>query len=209
MTRVKICGITNLEDAISACELGADELGFNFYAESPRFITPQMAREIIGNLPPTVQKVGVFVNETQENVLRIAEAAGLDALQLHGDEDIDLVHLIRSSTAKSVIKAVRSKPDIVPGEIEQYDVDAILIDSYSAEEYGGTGKQFDWEIARKISTRVDRIYLAGGLSYDNVGDAIRKVSPYAVDASSRLESAPGKKDREKVAAFIRAAKEAL
>jgi phosphoribosylanthranilate isomerase len=207
--RIKICGITNLEDARSAVELGADDLGFNFYQKSPRYITPEHAREIIDQLPDTVFKVGVFVNESHERILEIAEMVGLDAVQLHGDEDRDFVTRLHRSTDKEVIKAIRPRNYNDLCNAIDFDADAILLDSFSPEEYGGSGVRSDWKLARDLWGMVPCIYLAGGLSADNVGDAIREVLPFGVDACSRLESSPGKKDRDKVAAFIKAAKEAL
>jgi phosphoribosylanthranilate isomerase len=207
--RMKICGITNLEDALAAVELGADDLGFNFYEKSPRYITPERAREMIDALPDGVHKVGVFVNESQERILEIVEIAGLDAIQLHGDEGYDFVTRLHRSTDKEVIKAIRPRTYSDLCDAIDFDAHAILLDSFSPQNYGGSGKRSDWKLAKELWTMVPCIYLAGGLSADNVAEAIREVAPFGVDACSRLESSPGKKDRDKVAAFIKAVKEAL
>jgi phosphoribosylanthranilate isomerase len=209
MTRVKICGITNLEDALAAVELGADELGFNFYDKSPRYVSPHQAAAITMNLPDSVLAVGVFVNESQERILETVAVAGLDAVQLHGGESHAFVALLNRATSAQIIKVIRPKDKYDLGDIIDFDAHAILVDSYSPDEFGGTGRQVDLELARDIWTFQPCVYLAGGLAADNVGDAIRQVWPYAVDACSRLELSPGKKDRDRVAAFIAAAKGAL
>lgn len=207
--RIKVCGITNIEDALSAVDLGADDLGFNFYKKSRRFITPEQAREIIRELPDSVFKVGVFVNESQERILEIVELTGLDAIQLHGDESHEFVSRLHRNTNKEIIKAIRPKNYNDVCDAVDFEADAIMLDSYSPGEYGGNGKQSDWKLAHDLWGMVPCLYLAGGLSADNVANAIRKVWPFGVDACSRLESSPGKKDPKKVAAFIKAAKEAI
>ena len=208
-TRVKICGITNLEDARYAVESGADELGFNFYKKSPRYISPQNAKAIIEKLPPSVFKVGVYVNESIKNILRTSKIAGLDAIQLHGDESYEYVTDLHSRTKIEIIKAVRVDPDFDWRNAMDFDAHAILFDGFSNDEYGGSGNRFDWKIAEDAVVMIPYLYLAGGLSADNAAEAIRTVRPYAVDVASGVESSPGKKDPEKVAAFIKAAKEAL
>ena len=206
MTLVKICGITNLEDARIAVEAGADELGFNFYSKSPRYIEPVKARGIIDSLPENVHKIGVFVNERIERILEIVDIAGLDTIQLHGDEEHSFVSALHRATEKGIIKAIRVVPDLDLADITGFDSQSILIDSFSKDEYGGSGKRFDWKIAKKVCAMVESLYLAGGISVDNVNEAIQEVRPYAIDACSSIESSPGKKDREKLQRLIAAVK---
>jgi phosphoribosylanthranilate isomerase len=206
---VKICGITDLEDALLAAGFGADAVGFNFYSESPRYVSIETARTIIEKLPEQILKVGVFVNETVENVCETARVAGLDAVQLHGDEDREFVNNVRNRTGLIVIKALRAGPDFQPQHAVEFEADAVLLDSYSETERGGTGRVLDWKLAVRVQAFVPGFYLAGGLSPENVADAVRAVRPYAVDACSRLESRPGKKDAGKLRRFITAAKEAI
>jgi phosphoribosylanthranilate isomerase len=199
--RIKICGITNKEDALAATHLGADALGFIF-AASPRKISVERAREIIKALPPFVKTVGVFVDEDPERVSSIAAMCGLDILQLHGSESVDYC----SSFDRRVIKAVRlqSRDDL--DNLSQYVsvVDTLLLDTYLPNRLGGTGITFDWKLAIE-ARRYGRIILAGGLNPENVAAAISMVKPYAVDASSGLERSPGVKDHEKMAQFMREA----
>jgi phosphoribosylanthranilate isomerase len=205
MTKVKICGITNLDDARLAVETGADMLGFNFYEKSVRCIPPVKAREMIERLPDGVLKVGVFVNETADRIAEIVNFAGLDAVQLHGEESPDFVQELKLLADSRVIKAFRVSKDFIIESVLSYDVDEILLDGFSANAQGGTGETFDWDVAEQISSSVS-LYLAGGLSADNVRAAISKVRPYAVDACSLLESNPGKKDHDKLRRFILEAK---
>ncbi|MEP6946576.1 MAG: phosphoribosylanthranilate isomerase [Acidobacteriota bacterium] len=207
--KVKICGITNLEDAAFAALCGADDLGFNFYKKSARYITPEQAKLIISSIDADVLKVGVFVNETAANVCEIASLAGLNVVQLHGDEDNKFIEEVHSLSGLPVIKAFRVTPEFNIDIVRSCSGEAVLLDKYSATEMGGTGETFDWAIAAEVKGAVERLYLAGGLTPENVAEAIRRVRPYAVDACSCLESSPGKKDPEKVAAFIRTAKEAI
>ena len=209
MTKVKICGITNLEDARHSIDCGADALGFNFYNKSPRYISMENAKEIINQLPDNVEKVGVFVNEDMDKIVEIADVAGLDTLQLHGDETPAFVAEIAAKTELPMIKAMRVSSDFIASGVADYDSDAVLLDTFSADQHGGSGKVFNWEIARVVVQSGKKLYLAGGLSPENVADAIKAVRPYAVDACSLLEIEPGHKDHEKVAAFIKAAKEAI
>ncbi len=206
MTKVKICGITNLEDALLSAKFGADALGFNFYEKSPRYITPENAREIIEQLPSEVLKVGVFVNESLDKIIEIAETAKLDALQLHGEETPEFARELKLKTNLEIIKAFRVSPEFKPEDVLQYEVDAILLDAYNPQEHGGTGETFDWEIAKTVQEIFPKMYLAGGLSADNVGSAIRAKKPFAIDACSKLEVENGKKDKIKVINFIRRAK---
>lgn len=197
--RIKICGITNKEDALAAAHLGADALGFIF-APSPRKISAERAREIIKALPPFIKTVGVFVDEDPERVSTIAAMCGLDVLQLHGSESIDYC----SSFDRRVIKAVRLRSRDDLENLSKYVnvVDALLLDTYVLNKLGGTGITFDWKLAVE-ARRYGRIILAGGLNPENVAAAISMVKPYAVDASSGLEQSPGVKDHEKMAQFIR------
>jgi phosphoribosylanthranilate isomerase len=197
--RIKICGITNKEDALAAAHLGADALGFIF-APSPRKISAERAREIIKALPPFIKTVGVFVDEDPERVSTIAAMCGLDVLQLHGSESIDYC----SSFDRRVIKAVRLRSRDDLENLSKYVnvVDALLLDTYVPNKLGGTGITFDWKLAVE-ARRYGRIILAGGLNPENVAAAISMVKPYAVDASSGLEQSPGVKDHEKIAQFIR------
>lgn len=204
MTRVKICGITSLEDALTAVEAGADALGFVFYNESPRHIFPEQAARIIEQLPPFVQAVGLFVTEQAATVNELADLCRLDLVQLHGDEPAGYCAQIR----RRVLKAFRVRSLTCLDPIRDYPVAGYLLDTFSPSFYGGTGLSFNWEIAAEAVKRHQRIVLAGGLTPDNVAEAVRQVRPWAVDVSSGVESAPGKKDHQKVREFIRTAKEA-
>ncbi|MEZ5425130.1 MAG: phosphoribosylanthranilate isomerase [Pyrinomonadaceae bacterium] len=206
MTRVKICGITNLEDALLAVKFGADALGFNFYRKSPRFIEPERAREIIRNLPQKVLNVGVFVNEDFEKIAAIVRLAGLDAIQLHGGESPEFARELKERTGLEIIKAFRVSPDFKPEEVLAYRVDAVLLDAFNKKEYGGTGETFDWKIALKVRKNVPKLYLAGGLGPRNVEVAIRRVQPFAVDSCSLLEKKKGKKDKLKLIRFLSSVK---
>lgn len=210
MTLVKICGITNLEDAKAALNCGADELGFNFYAGSSRYLSPSSAREIIDQLPIGPRHIGVFVNETIDDVLDIADFVGLDGIQLHGDENVAYIEALRKRTKRFVVKAFRVTPDFDIGTVLDWPLDYPLFDSHSSNQYGGTGASFDWiEFGGDIDLWFPGIaYVAGGLNPDNVFSAIRLANPYAVDVASGVESSPGKKDPEKLEAFIRNAKSA-
>jgi phosphoribosylanthranilate isomerase len=198
MTLVKICGITNIDDALAAVAAGAGALGFNFYKPSPRYITPQSAREIIEQLPPSVLTVGVFVNE--EAATQIASEAGVTALQLHGDESPGYCRKLAAD--HYVIKAMAVSEDFNIDVIKSYDVEAIMLDTRDNKLRGGTGRTFDWSIARQVSQIVPKLFLAGGLSPENVEEAIVTVRPYAVDACSALEDRPGKKNQQRMRAFI-------
>jgi phosphoribosylanthranilate isomerase len=201
MIKVKICGITDPRDARQAAACGADALGFVFYPQSPRVISPEAARAIIAALPPFVAAVGLFVNEDPARIREIASFCGLDTLQLHGDEAAAgcLFPPYR------VIKALRVRDEKSLAGLEAWPVSALLLDAWRPDSYGGTGHTFDWSVAAR-SARGCPLILAGGLTPENVAEAVRTVRPYAVDVSSGVESAPGRKDPGKVAAFIRAAK---
>jgi len=204
MIKIKICGITNIEDALAAVEAGADALGFVFYNKSPRNISPDQAALLIRRLPPFVQAVGLFVNEELAAVNGIADRCGLDIVQLHGDESPAYCSGVR----RRLIKAFRVKDETCLDLINGYDVAACLLDAWSPTAYGGTGKTFNWEIAAAAAAASKRIILAGGLTPENVAAAVRAVRPYAVDVSSGVESAPGIKDREKIRSLVRNARSA-
>jgi phosphoribosylanthranilate isomerase len=189
---VKICGITNADDALAAAAAGATALGFNFYPPSPRFIQPEAAARIIEGLPREVWKVGVFVDMLPHEIARVQRIAALDVAQLHGDEPPDQL-----PSGIRVWKAFR----IDAAGLEAYRAEAFLLDAPS-DVYGGTGRTFDW--TKAVGTG-RKIILAGGLDEDNVGAAIRQVRPWGVDACSRLESAPGRKDHARMARFVQAA----
>ncbi|HEY0385262.1 MAG TPA: phosphoribosylanthranilate isomerase [Pyrinomonadaceae bacterium] len=207
MVFIKICGITNLEDALAATRAGADALGFNFYLRSPRFITPGAARSIIEKLPKRVLTVGVFVNEDgPAEVERMASAAGVSAVQLHGDESPDFCRALKS---RFVIKALRVRDDFAPESALEYNADAILLDAFAQNARGGTGRVFDWTLAMRTGRLIPKLFLAGGLTVENVSEAINAARPYAVDACSGIESAPGRKDALRLRAFIKAARETM
>jgi phosphoribosylanthranilate isomerase len=206
MVKVKICGITNWADAKRAIDGGAELLGFNFYAGSPRYITPAKARRIVRRLPKNVSAVGVFVNETEEKMLEIAREVSLDRLQLHGDEQPALV--LRLARTLPVIKAVRAGKSFRPAQLSRYKrASAILLDSFDRRRRGGTGRTFDWRFARRAKS-YGRIFLAGGLTPENVREAIRIAQPYAIDVCSGIEKTPGKKDPARMRDLIRAVKAA-
>jgi len=195
LIQIKICGITNEEDALCAAKQGAAALGFIFCLPSPRYIKPEIARKIISVLPNEVVKVGVFVNESAAEVKRIVEYCGLDFVQLHGDE---LPEYCSQFPPAQVIKAVELKNEDDLSYALGYDVAAILVDSRHAGLYGGTGKKADWDLARRIKNKRPLI-LSGGLNGENIKDAVEKVTPQALDINSGVENSPGKKDHIKLA----------
>jgi phosphoribosylanthranilate isomerase len=200
MTLVKICGITNLPDALAAVDAGADALGFNFYQPSPRYIAPGVAREIIEQIPTEIMTVGVFVNEgAPENLLEIAREAGVRALQLHGDESPDYCSALSSYFT---IKAL-SAEEMDRHHALTYNVSALMIDAGDKQTRGGTGRQVDWSLAAKFRKAIPKLFLAGGLAPDNIEEAIVAVRPYAVDACSSLERALGRKNHDRMRAFIK------
>ena len=197
--RTKICGITNLEDARAAIELGADALGFNFYRKSPRYIEPERARSLIEALPPLVSTVGVFVDvRSPGQVVEIARAAGLGTVQLHGSESPDYARQIRPLP---VFKAFGVGPRLELDRISAYPVQAFLLDTAGGALPGGTGKAFDWDLAL-AAKRFGRVILAGGLNPDNVYEAICRVQPYGIDVCSGIEREPGRKDYRKMTALF-------
>jgi phosphoribosylanthranilate isomerase len=207
MVKVKICGITNWADARRAIESGADLLGFNFVPTSPRYVTPAKARRMVKKLPANISAVGVFENESEEAMLEIARSVGLSQLQLHGDESPAMVaRLARNGGRLGVIKALRVKKPFRVAQLAAYKrANAILLDGFSRQARGGTGTTFDWHLARRAK-RHGRIFLAGGLTPENVAQAIRTARPYAVDVCSGVESRPGKKDALRMRSLVRAVK---
>jgi len=198
MTEIKICGITNLDDAFVVAESGADALGFIFYPKSPRHVSPEKAKEIIENLPCEITRVGVFVNHRAEEVKEIIEFCGLNLVQLHGNETPGYC---RQFTSSIVIKAFSPRTENDLQILKDYPVRAVLLDTYDPGLYGGTGKTSNWELASKIKESHPLI-LSGGLNIDNIRDAVEIVSPHAVDINSGVESSPGKKDHNKVREII-------
>lgn len=206
MVTVKICGITNLEDARLAVEAGADALGFNFYKKSPRHIEPVAARKIIDHIGGSVMHVGVFVDHSIGEVLRTIDAAGIDAVQLHGEESAAFVSDLGKRCDRDIIKAFRVAPGFDHKATLEFDVRGVLLDGYSRNARGGTGETFDWGIANLVRGIVPELWLAGGLTPDNVRNAVDKVDPFAVDVCSSIESSPGIKDRASLRRFILEAK---
>jgi len=201
MMQVKICGITNIEDALCAAENGAAAVGFIFYPPSPRCIEPQKAGEIIDRLPDSLIKVGVFVNEKKQVIDRIYEERRLDMIQLHGDETPDFC---RQFPSRLIIKSLELKTDEDLNSVENFDVAAILVDNRHAGLYGGTGKTANWELAKNISRP---LILSGGLKEDNVLDGLHKVRPAALDINSGVEERTGKKDATKIARILQIIRE--
>jgi phosphoribosylanthranilate isomerase len=202
-TRVKMCGTTRLEDALAAVRYGVDALGFIFYAKSPRYISPADAAEIIKQLPPLIDRVGVFVNAPKEDVIAAA-AAGLSLLQLHGNESVEYcLDIRRRLPFCSIIKAFRVGEESRREDFTPYNecADAFLLDTYVQGAKGGTGKVFDWSIIERLKLQRP-VFLAGGLSSENVVSAIREVQPFAVDINSGVESQPGIKDHARLAELL-------
>lgn len=202
--KVKICGMTNLEDALAAVEAGADALGFVFYEASPRHIPISTAAGIIRKLPPFVIKTGVFVNAPEETVVRAASDCGLNLLQFHGDEAPDYC----VGFGLMSMKAFRVEGPESLEKLRDYPTDAWLLDACAPGKVGGTGERFDWTLAAQAQALGRPIFLAGGLTPENVASAISQVRPYGVDVSSGVEAAPGRKDHEKIRRFIEAARNA-
>ncbi len=201
--RVKICGITRREDALAAARAGADAVGVNFWPGSKRFVEPETAAEIIAALPPFVTPVGVFVNQPRAQIVRAARVSGVALLQLHGDESPEDA----SGLPLPVIKAFRADAELAPDTLARYAVAAYLVDAPSAG-FGGSGRTFDWTRLRGAALPAPLV-LAGGLTPDNVADAVRAALPYAVDVASGVETAPGIKDEDAMRRFVAAARRAL
>lgn len=193
--KLKVCGITSRKDALAAIACGAEYLGFNFYRKSPRFIEPSAARAIVEQLPDEIITVGIFVNEpSPEDVLATLRISGARMAQLHGDEGAAFCAAVGS---ERVIKALRTGGQFDPKQVLDYPAAAILLDAFDKTLYGGTGKTADWRMARETARYVN-LFLAGGLSPENIVDAVRAVGPFAVDVNSGVESAPGIKDEKKL-----------
>lgn len=201
-TRVKICGITTLEDALCAVDAGADALGFVFYEKSPRYITPLKAQRIVAALPPFITTVGLFVNMPVAKIEQIMTMTRLQIIQLHGDESPDECN---GFGPWPVIKALPVRNAESLKGISAYQVRALLLDAWSGKQYGGSGRCFDWQLLKDLNRRTPLI-LAGGLNPDNVAEAIAQVAPYGVDVSSGVESTPGRKDHQRIVQFIRQVK---
>jgi phosphoribosylanthranilate isomerase len=197
-TRVKICGITNLADALAAIAAGADALGLNFYKGSPRHISLKTAAEISKQLPPFVMRAGVFVNADEDLVTRAIAECGLSLLQFHGDEPPEFC----TQFGLMSMKAFRIRDAGSLKELPRFQTEAYLLDTYSPEARGGTGEKFNWDLAVEAQKFGKPVFLAGGLTPGNVTEAVCKVRPFGVDVSSGVESSPGKKDHAKVRAFI-------
>jgi phosphoribosylanthranilate isomerase len=203
-TRVKICGVTSVADARAAAEAGADLIGLNFYENSPRFLTLAAAAEISRALPSFTQRVGVFVNPSEDLVVRAIAECGLNLLQFHGDEPSDFC----TQFGLMSMKALRVRDETSLSSLASYQTDAFLLDAHSRSGLGGTGEKFNWKLAVEAQKFGKPIFLAGGLTPENVAEAVRQVRPFAVDVSSGVESAPGKKDAAKVRAFIQSVRNA-
>jgi phosphoribosylanthranilate isomerase len=199
---VKICGITNLADGMVAAEAGADALGFVFYDQSPRGIAVEAAAGLIRQLPPFVLKAGVFVNAPEDLVVRAIRECGLNLLQFHGDESPE--YCLQFGLMS--MKGFRIRDEASLQALLNYHTDAWLLDAYTPDKPGGTGETFNWDLALEARDWGRPIFLAGGLTAENVAEAVRRARPYGVDVSSGVETAPGRKDHAKVRAFIQAAK---
>jgi phosphoribosylanthranilate isomerase len=201
MVKVKICGITNLEDALLASELGADALGFNFSKKSPRYIDPSQAKAVLEKLPPLIQAIGVFVDEfSPERVVKIAQGVGINTVQLHGNETPAYT---RKISELRVIKAFRVADSFSVEVLAEYPADTYLLDTYVPGQPGGTGRTFNWDIAI-AAKKAGKIILAGGLTPENIREAILTVQPFAVDICSGIEKSPGRKDPQKMKMLFRA-----
>ncbi|MBF0492431.1 MAG: phosphoribosylanthranilate isomerase [Deltaproteobacteria bacterium] len=203
-TLVKICGLTNLEDTLTAIEMGADLLGFNFYPESPRFMDYPLAKTIFQEIPPSIPKVGVFVNEYYQNIIDLVQDLELDYIQFHGDESPEFCNQM----GHPWFKALRLELEGSLDHLDQYECEWILADAFVAGQYGGTGEKPDWQLAKKIEQSRKKLILAGGLNPQNVQLAIATVKPFAVDVASGVEAHVGKKDLAKMEEFINKAKKA-
>jgi len=202
--KVKICGITSVADARVAAEAGADMIGLMFYEKSPRQISMETAVEIVRSISPFVARVGVFVNPPEELVTRAIAACGLNLLQFHGDEPPEFC----TQFGVMSMKAFRMRDAESLRALANYPTDAWLLDAYTSDQFGGTGEKFNWDLAVEATKSGRPVFLAGGLTPDNVAEAVCKVQPFGVDVSSGVESAPGKKDAAKVKLFIERARAA-
>ena len=200
---VKICGVTIFDDALCAVENGADAIGFNFYPQSKRYISPDRAAGIIDRLPASVMKIGVFVNPARKDVHAAIKSSGINGLQFSGSELPEAV----SGYQLPVIKAIHVASRESIREMKSFGVIDFLLDTFSSDEFGGTGKLFDWDVVMEAKS-FGKVIVAGGLTPENVADAVRTAKPYGVDVSSGVELRAGIKDHKKIAAFILRAREA-
>jgi len=214
MTWIKICGITNLEDALTAVDAGADAVGFVFYEKSPRHIDPDTVRRIVQELPAGIEKVGVFVNQTEDTISRTAQQAGLTAVQMHGDdEDPHVADLVAQRSQLKIFAAIamnRPNPQGWAMTWRPEVVHGFLLDSGSSSMFGGTGRTFDWHTSIdsiNVIRRLGSVVVAGGLNPGNVREAMQVTNPWGVDVSSGVEAKPGRKDPEKIRAFVKAVRE--
>ncbi|MDP3732357.1 MAG: phosphoribosylanthranilate isomerase [Candidatus Omnitrophota bacterium] len=205
MIKVKICGITNLEDAKASAGAGCDAVGFVFYKKSPRYIIPERARDIIKHMPSHILKIGVFVNAREKTIKRIAKLCRLNILQFHGTESLRFCSKFKDYR---IIKAFRIKDKIDPRQIIKYKTFAYLFDTFVNSKAGGTGQNFNWKLVKHIDGLTRPVFLSGGLTENNVKKAIEVVRPDWVDVSSSVEIKPGKKDHKKIKEFIETAKKA-
>jgi len=215
MTWTKICGITNIEDALSAVDAGADALGFVFYEKSPRYVGPGKVQQIAQRVPAAVEKIGVFVNQTEDVICEIAEQAGLTGIQMHGNnEDPHVADLVAQRSGLKIFAAIAMNGPNPQGWAMTWRSDVVhgfLLDSGSSSMIGGTGRTFDWQNSvERISVikRLGNVVLAGGLNPNNVREAMQITTPWGVDVSSGVETKPGKKDAEKIRAFVKAVRQA-
>jgi phosphoribosylanthranilate isomerase len=203
MVKVKICGITNLEDALAAYFSKADAIGFVFYKKSPRYINPKKARNIARILPKDIIKVGVFVDEKEKRIKSIAKMCGLDMLQFHGSESPKFCKRFKGY---KIIKAFRIKDKLELAQLGKYNTFALLFDTYSKNRVGGTGKKFNWNLLREKGKIKKVVFLSGGLNTGNINAALKAVNPQWIDVSSSVELRPGKKDHKKIRSFIKKVK---
>lgn len=205
MVKIKVCGITNLDDAMAAVDAGCNALGFVFYKKSPRYISPKKARDIIRHLPDKIIKIGVFVNEQPDVIKGIARLCNLDMLQFHGYESVDFCGKFKGYR---IIKAFRVKDKVDLSEVLKYQTFAYLFDTFVRSKVGGTGRTFNWQLYKHLVKIKRPVFLSGGLNENNVREAIRMFKPEWVDVSTSVEISPGKKDRFKLKRFISSVKEA-
>lgn len=208
MAKIKICGVTNVDDAMLVTNIGAEFIGLNLFKDSPRKISPAMAKEILSKLPPFISSVGVFVDEDLQALVKTAKKLGFKHLQLHGSETPDYCKQVFEQTQIPVIKAFRIKDESSLEQIPQYKdiVKYILLDAHVEGEPGGTGATFNWDLAAKARDMGIPMFLAGGLTPENVEEAVEKVLPFAVDVASGVERLQRRKDYDKMKAFVRAAR---
>jgi len=204
MVKVKVCGITNLDDAKACVKYGCDALGFVFYKKSPRYIQPEEAKNIIQDLPKNIIKIGVFVNEKEKRIRQIAKLCKLDMLQFHGNESAGFC---KRFVGFKLIKAFRIKDKVDLAKILRYNTFAYLFDTFVKSKAGGTGKKFNWELLKRLGNKKEPIFLSGGLNAGNVTQAIKAAHPDWVDVSTSVELRPGEKDRKKVKKFIKVVKD--